>query len=534
MSSPFKRQQIYHEYQAKKFQIKAADASKEIVYPNQTEAANEIFEAFLLQNKVAVTLIALPQAGKTGTFLEVAYRMCTFNDDAKAIDPEQLLIITGMSDREWRWQTSDDMLTTFQKRVKHRGQFESVPTLLNTIHDSLIIIDECHIAAEKEQSMSAMLRDAGLLNIEELRRRRIFLLEVSATPGHTLYDTQNWGADNHSIVILKESPIYVGFRDFIRENRLHDSYDLTKPEEVLDLIDFIKQTFPEPRYHIIRLAGKKNALTASQLIRQFAEQNGWLVNNHNSTERMWDLDHIMTRPPLYHSIILIKEFWRAGKRLCDKYVGIVHEPKTVIEDTNVTSQGLTGRLCGNDKRKGPGAPHCFCNTSLIHDYLAWIDAKGDYSAVLRYKSKSLTAKKGRIHAKESFTHHTNVGGVNYVETSPYDITPVFESLTKLKAYLQSIIHIGKITGYNNNDGYIQYRGMTIPLRVYKDKEDFAKMDIYSAINLEAKAENIVCRIMPVNHNRSVKWVGIFSKAATQPVINSVIIPNTAQQTRLPF
>jgi hypothetical protein len=534
MSSPNKREWIHHEYLAKKFQIKSKDASKEMVYPNQAEAANEIFEAFILQDKVAVTLIALPQAGKTGTFLEVAYRMCTFNDDVKAIDPEQLLIITGMSDREWRWQTSDDMLTTFQKRVKHRGQFESVPTLLNTIHDSLIIIDECHIAAEKEQSMSAMLRDAGLLNIDELRKRRVFLLEVSATPGHTLYDTQNWGANNHSIVILKESPIYVGFRDFIREKRLHDSFDLTKPEDVLAMIEFIKTWFPEPRYHIIRLAGKKNATVASQLVRQFAEQNGWIVNNHNATERMWDLDHIMTRPPRYHSIILIKEFWRAGKRLCDKYVGIVHEPKTQIEDTNVTSQGLTGRLCGNDKRKGPGAPHCFCNTGLIHDYLAWIDAKGDYSAVLRYKSRGLTAKKGKIQAKESFVHHSNVEGVEYIESSPFDVTEPFDTMNQLKSYLKDIIQIGHITGYQNNDGTIQYRGLTIPLRIYKDKESFSKLDIYSAINKEAKAENIVCRIMPVNQGGNVKWVGIYSKTATKAITNTVVVPNNITQTRLPF
>lgn len=409
------REWIRNEYQAKRNQVKSKDPTKEIVYQNQAEAAQDIFKAFMVEKKVAVTLIALPQAGKTGTFLEVAYRMCTFNDDEKAINPEQLLIITGMSDRDWRKQTSNDMLTTFEKRVKHRGQFDSVPTLLATLHDSLIIIDECHIAAEKEQSMSAMLRAAKLLDIDELRRRRIFLLEVSATPGATLYDTQNWGQENHAIVILKESPIYVGFRDFIAEKRLHESLDLTKADEVEWLMHFIECEFPKPRYHIIRLSGKKSISTASLHIRELANTRGWLVHNHNSSERMWDLDHIMTTPPRYHSIIIIKEFWRAGKRLCDTFVGIVHEPKTQIEDTNVTSQGLVGRLCGNDKRKGEDAPHAFCNTSLIEDYLAWIDAKGDYSAVLRYKSKNLNAKKGKIISKKSFVHHSNVDGIEYTE-----------------------------------------------------------------------------------------------------------------------
>ncbi len=422
MSNQYKRLQIEHEYQAKRFQIKSKDPNKEMVYPNQAEAANEIFKAFMVDGKVAVTLIALPQAGKTGTFLEVAYKMCTVDNDAKAIDHDQILFLTGMSDREWKDQTKGDMLTSFEKRVRHRGQFKGLPSLLRDIKNSLIIIDECHIAAEKEQTMSEILRRSGLLNIDELRKRRVFLLEVSATPGSTLYDTQKWGAENHSIVILKESPLYVGFRDFIAEKRLHPSYDLSEEEELLKLFPFIEQAFPQPRYHIIRLNGKLYT-SAKLLIEQHAKARGWHVSDHNATNRLEGLDYHMTKAPHYHSIILIKEFWRAGKRLCDTYVGIVHEPQTDIEDTNVTSQGLIGRLCGNDKRKGPGAPHAFCNTALIHDYLAWIDAKGDYEAVERYKSKNLTAKKGRIISKESIAHHTNVDGIEVLPEEEKKLDP---------------------------------------------------------------------------------------------------------------
>ena len=536
MSNFNKREWIRHEYEAKKFQIRSRDPTKEIVYPNQAEAAVDIFKAFMIDGKVAVTLIALPQAGKTGTFLEVAYRMCTFNDDEKAIDPEQLLIITGMSDREWRWQTSNDMLTPFKNRVKHRGQFSSVPTLLKHLHDSLIIIDECHIAAEKEQSMSAMLRDAGLLNIEELRRRRIFLLEVSATPGATLYDTQNWGQDNHSIVILKESPKYVGFREFINEFRLHESYDLSQREQVVEMMNFIEGTFPDPRYHIIRLSGKKNSEETVQHIRQIANQRGWIVNHHNANNRMWDLDHIMTTPPMSHSFIIIKEFWRAGKRLCDKYVGIVHEPKTLVEDTNVTSQGLVGRLCGNDKQKGDAAPHAFCNMALIHEYLEWIDAHGDFEAVQRYRSKNLKANNGKVRSKESFVHHSNVEGVDYEEVfdNEFDITDVFSSLDMLKRYLQTTIYEGKITSYELTDGKIQYRGIPREIFQYETKEDFRRKDIYTGINKTVSKENIVCRNMPVYYEGSIQWVGIFLKAATQPVQNSVHYPSGREQTRLPF
>uniref|UniRef100_A0A6C0BCT2 Helicase/UvrB N-terminal domain-containing protein n=1 Tax=viral metagenome TaxID=1070528 RepID=A0A6C0BCT2_9ZZZZ len=424
------REWILHEYEAKKHHIKSKDPLKEIAYPNQKEATAEIFQAFMVEDKVAVTLIALPQAGKTGTFLEVAYQMCTFNDESKAVDPEQILFLTGMSDRDWQKQTEDDMLTAFKKRVKHRGRFDSLPTLLSTIRNSVIVLDECHVAAGKEQSLSSILKDAGLLDIQTLRERRIFFLEVSATPGHTLYDMLNWGPENHGIVILKESPLYVGFRDFIRENRLRQSLELTKVDECEKLMNIVAENFPEPCWNIIRVVGANSTIQkVRENLATSAHRRGWEVVSHNSMERIGDIDYIMSTKPRSHRFIVIKEFWRAGKRLCDKYLGIVHEPKTKIQDTNITSQGLVGRLCGNDKKKGAGAPIAFCDTELIHDYLHWIDVKGDWSRVLRYKSKAISVKGGRItHWNHSWGHHTNVDGVNALETpEDYLLSDLFEN-----------------------------------------------------------------------------------------------------------
>jgi hypothetical protein len=65
-------------------------------------------------------------------------------------------------------------------------------------------------------------------------------------------------------------------------------------------------------------------------------------------------------------------------------------------DTNVTAQGLVGRLCGNDKQSGADSSHMFCDVDRIHEYLAWIDARGDWSKVREYNSRCLTIKKGRV------------------------------------------------------------------------------------------------------------------------------------------
>jgi hypothetical protein len=416
----FQRESLNHAYKAKTFELKSKrGADKEIVYPNQKEAAVEVMTELFVNNKVVATLIALPQVGKTGTFLEIAYRACTHPDDSKIIEPRNVFIITGMSDRDWQKQTEADMLEAFKARVYHRGRLNTkdrengFSNNLERARNALIILDECHVAAGKEHQVSSILADLGLLDLNTLRQRNIKLVEVSATPGATLRDTQAWGTDNHAMILLQESNKYIGFRDFIREGRLHPSLDLTTEEGRKKLFAFIKARFSTPRYHIIRLPAKSR--TNGELEEAFKKKcldqgEGWgEVLNHSALDRIDDLDHHMSTPPVSHRFILIKEFWRAGKRLNDAHVGVVHEPTTRAKDTNVTAQGLVGRLCGNDKRRGAGAPHMFCDLDRINEYLAWIAVKGDFSQVESYISRNMIIRNGQVRqAAPTFAHYTNV------------------------------------------------------------------------------------------------------------------------------
>lgn len=443
------RQSLDHLYKGKVHEIKARHGSeKEMVYSNQIEAATEIVHELFGAKKVVVTLIALPQVGKTGTFLEVAYRACTHPDDNCIIDPRNVFIITGMSDRDWQKQTEADMLEPFKRRVYHRGKLNTKDredgfyTNLANAKNALIILDECHIAVEKTHLISSNLKRLGLLDIAVLRERNVRILEVSATPGATLRDTQSWGPENHSVVLLKESPTYVGFKDFIREERLHDSYDFTKEEEVDAFGAFVKETFPDPRWHILRLSAKSKAqATFEERFKAICAAEGWNMQNHSAVERVGDIDYHMGMRPAQHTFLIIKEFWRAGKRLNDTFVGAVHEPTAIVKDTNVTAQGLAGRLCGNDKRSGPAAPHIFCNTQLIHEYMDWIKHKGDFNAVKAYHSKNLTVRNGRVtSSKETFAHHSNMNGVKAtVDLHKYALTESFA--TRSAAFAWAAAHI---------------------------------------------------------------------------------------------
>jgi hypothetical protein len=418
------RESLKHSFDAKKHDIKAKRGStNELVYPNQAEAAISIIDEFFNKDKVLVTLIAPPQVGKTGTFLQVAFLACTHPDDKSIMDPRDVFIITGMSDRDWQTQTENDMLEAFKRRVYHRGRLhtkdleDGFNTNLSLAENALIIIDECHIGTEKQHMMSDCLRSLGLLNIETLRKRKIKILEVSATPGATLYDSIEWGPTNHSVVLLNPSSSYIGFKHFIRENRIHNSLDLTKTEGLESLATFIKGHFPTPHWHIIRMPAKSRSNpTFEENMKKLCIREGWRSTKHSANDRIGDIDHHLKGEPPQHAFIIIKEFWRAGKRFDDSFIGIVHEPRTTSRDTNVTAQGLAGRLCGNDKKSGTGAAHMFCDVERINEYNYWFDSNGDWNTIKRnkksYYSRCLTIVQGVVFKrKDTLVNVSNIEGL---------------------------------------------------------------------------------------------------------------------------
>lgn len=462
------REALRAEYSARVHTIKAEDESKELTYINQKEAAMNIIGAFFSEGKVIVTLIAKPMVGKTGTFLETAYQACIHPDDNCIINPSNVFIITGMSDRDWREQTTKDMLYAFRGRVYHRGQLveketcDGFWTAIQNARDALIIIDECHIAAQKEQKLSKMLKELKIFDVENLRKKNIKLLIVSATPAASAKDAEAWGTVNHSTVILKEDPrVYVGFRQMIDEGRLHPSYDLTKEAEMDKLIQFVATKFPQPCWNVIRLPAK--CRTNSTMIDKFTlkcDAKGWRVSAHNATDRMGEIDHHMKKRPPQHTFLIIKEFWRASKRLIDTYVGIVHEPTTKNTDDNVMAQGLIARLGGNNKRRGPTAPHAFGDVESIKRYLSWFDTHGcDFNRVKLYKSRSLTVKDGQVtSSKESFAHVSNLTNLTQPNTDSQEnpepefefIFAEFTSLSQNDAWAKENCGAERNTRYNHS------------------------------------------------------------------------------------
>ncbi len=170
---------------------KLENPGKELVYNNQKEAAIQVIHKLLVEDKKAVSLIALPQVGKTGTFLYVTLLALTFNDNDKMYYPENIFIITGMNDIFWVDQTKTDMLSSLENNVYHLGKISSFYTILNNKRNAriLIIIDECQIATSKNQKISSIFTEIEKESIG--RNLEIKYLVVTATPSVIKLDLDN-------------------------------------------------------------------------------------------------------------------------------------------------------------------------------------------------------------------------------------------------------------------------------------------------------------------------------------------------------
>jgi len=414
------RQKIKMEFINKEFKFKQYNPLKELVYSNQKDAGDLIHK--LLDEKKAISLVALPQVGKTGTFLWVTYLAMINEINSKIYLPEDIFIITGMNDTEWVEQTKKDMLESIQDNVYHLGQIKKFHAkIINKINTKLlIIIDECQIATSEDLQIDIIIRDINSKLYEN--NIDVKYLVVSATPSVIKYDLDTWGED-HELVILEPPKSYVSFRTFIKEKRIEEAKILSIDFLNKQFLPLIKLRFTTPKYHIIRCSEKKRKeLVEWCNINKFSCKP---FDSYNSVDKQRDCEWL-NEEPKEHQFIVIKNFWRAGKRMIDKHIGIIYEYNDT-KNIDITAQGLIARFCGNDKQsKKSDAPYFFGNISILIEYIEFIKSKCDFN-ISDYHSKKIEIVEGEVkQVKPSFA---------------YNISP---KKTKAKGYSsRDYIHIPK-------------------------------------------------------------------------------------------
>ena len=163
------------------------------IYDEQSKYASDILSAFK-RNIHLSTFVAPVQWGKTGVIISLIQKCCM--DDDIFINPNNILIITGMSDNEWKKQTKDRLINELQPSVHHLHGIINM-SFDDDFRNALIIIDECQIANQDKQSIRKMFVRNNLHNIDSLKERNIRIVQTSATPDNVLVDSLEYSDKEH-------------------------------------------------------------------------------------------------------------------------------------------------------------------------------------------------------------------------------------------------------------------------------------------------------------------------------------------------
>jgi len=362
------------------------------IHTEQREKAEEIFHLLEYESKLLITFVSSPQWGKTGVAVHLMYMM--------DLPPQNIFLISGMSDKQWKAQTKERVLPCFKNQVFHRNDLVKMSALLKDKQNVLIIIDECHFGSENNQTLNRCLFASNILDINNMQKNNIKIVCISATPGNVLLDAKRWGTYHETVIAHNTNPLYTGFDTLLREQRIMSCPNLKKVEEVEALFDFIENRFKTPRYHIIRSSTRM--LLDSKILELIGNKRYTFMMYNSLQNEKLSIDALLNTKPSNHHFIFIKGYWRAAKTLNDTHIGICLDQS---KDYTCTVQGLGGRLLGYNRQSGDSAPVLFGNIDAIEEYISILENNVDYSQCKRYRSLNLVISNFNVKFQKPSTVH---------------------------------------------------------------------------------------------------------------------------------
>jgi len=366
-------------------------ATSDYIFPNQMEDANKIVDEFYKNNRRVISIQKKTKVGADGLMIEIAKLLTTHIDDAFVVNPDNVRILTGMSNAGWEKDMIDKAPNCFKNKIFHHGKL-SRADLMN-IKNGLIIIDEIDTGDKEFQVLHNTLKEAKVLDVKHMKDNNNRFVFISATMIKELYDLYQWGP-LHELCKMTIPSSYCGHKDFLEKEIVKEFYPLleytysccveecTFEHSCLDKLhthlkskhklndeqcehqcklsdsskilnaekwvqeDIITNYGSDYRVHLIRVNAKIVDVVQNACIR-----NGVAFRNHTSTDRLTqeEINEFFKEPLTGHTVLGVKGFFRRANLIPNRWklrIGATHELYTKIVDNNVQIQGLTGRMTG--------------------------------------------------------------------------------------------------------------------------------------------------------------------------------------------
>ena len=375
------------------------------MYASQKKVAADIVSA-LQKGKRIITLVAPVQWGKTGVIVKTLdYITSTTMLDTPLVSLTNCFVITGLNDNEWKEQMKERVQPWVKDHVYHMKDLEKMHNnYLTYTRNICIVIDECHIACGIDQTISKFLYRHKLLLEEDMLRKNVYIIQVSATPSNLLFQSEQYKTIYNKTIVVGKTLSYCGFDTMLKYNKIKHLNNIRNKRE-LDIIFQTIRHISIPKYHIIRCRKSprhRNDPIEDKMIDMCSRYKlKYIFHNHKNS--IQNPNQLLEITPSEHTIIFIKNRWKASKTIPYHNIGVCVDS---AKDYNALVQGLPGRLCGQN-RIIDHMPLLFCNLKPIEEYIKLISTKYNYIDI-EWKSMNLTTMKNKItNIKNSYINIEN-------------------------------------------------------------------------------------------------------------------------------
>ena len=404
-------------------------ATSEYIYLNQMEDAFNIVNMFYQKKCRVISIQKKTKVGADGLMIEIAKLLTTHIDDEFVVNPNNVRILTGMSNAGWEKDMICKAPSCFKEKIFHHGKLKQSKKDLQNISNSLIIIDEIDTGDKEKQVLHTLLKDSGILDVKHMEKHNNLFVFISATMIKELYDLYSWG-ELHELYKMTIPASYIGHKDFLEKKIIKEFYSLNKKETADKWVreDIIENYGDDYRVHIVRVNENNVGMVQDACIR-----NGVLFKNHTSKDRLSseEISSLFKEPLKQHIVLGIKGLFRRANLIPNSWklrIGATHELWTKTIDNNVQIQGLPGRMSGYWRDVIEGGHKTGPYRTSIKAIEEYENAYENPFGANDYQCAGFKKKKGKVFAKPTMLTAKNIPNLNPVNF------PVVEDKTDEKLY----------------------------------------------------------------------------------------------------